>query len=86
VGALAVPYEAEILLVSDSGVVIRMDLADVRPLGRATQGVSLMRPGEGSSVVAVARVVEDDVDDAEDDERGDALAPVADPSDVVGDS
>jgi DNA gyrase subunit A len=84
VGALAVPYEAEILLVSDSGVVIRMDLADVRPLGRATQGVSLMKPGEGSSVVAVARVVEDDVDDVDDENGGDALAPGADPTDVVG--
>jgi DNA gyrase subunit A len=59
-GALVVPYEAEVLLVSDTGVIIRMNLADVRPVSRATQGVSLMKPGDGASVVAVALVVDDE--------------------------
>ena len=62
-GALVVPYEAEVLLVTDAGTLIRMGLADVRPMSRATQGVSLMRPDEGARVVAVALVVEDDVDE-----------------------
>jgi len=57
-GALVVPYEAEVLLVTDAGVVIRMDLADVRPMGRATQGVALMRADDESRVVGVARVEE----------------------------
>jgi DNA gyrase subunit A len=90
VGALAVPFEAEVLLVTDSGVVIRMDLVDVRPLGRATQGVSLMKPGEGSSVVAVARVVEDDVDgddvdgdDVDGDDPTDAAPTDAAPTDAA---
>jgi DNA gyrase subunit A len=61
-GALVVPYEAEILLVTDTGTLIRMDLADVRPLGRDTQGVSLMRPGEDARVIGVALVVDEDVD------------------------
>jgi DNA gyrase subunit A len=58
-GGLVVPYEAEILLVTDAGVVIRMDLADVRPMGRATQGVSLMRADDDSRVVGVATVVDE---------------------------
>jgi DNA gyrase subunit A len=58
-GALVVPYEAEVLLVTDHGTLIRMDLADVRPMGRATQGVSLMRPGDDARVVGVAMVVDD---------------------------
>jgi DNA gyrase subunit A len=58
-GGLVVPYEAEILLVTDAGTVIRMDLADVRPMGRATQGVSLMRADEDARVVGVATVVEE---------------------------
>jgi DNA gyrase subunit A len=62
-GALVVPYEADVLLVSDDGTLIRMSLADVRPMGRSTQGVSLMRPGEDANVVAVAAVVEEDLDD-----------------------
>jgi len=68
VGALVVPYEAEILIVSDTGTVIRMELADVAPKGRATQGVQVMRTGEGSSVVGVAPVVGEDDEDDEDDE------------------
>jgi len=58
-GGLVVPYEAEILLVTDAGTVIRMDLADVRPMGRATQGVSLMRADDDARVVGVATVVEE---------------------------
>jgi DNA gyrase subunit A len=71
VGALVVPYEAEILLVTGAGTLIRMDLADVRPLGRATQGVSLMRTSASATVAAVTLVVdndlEEDADGADDD-------------------
>ncbi len=77
-GALVVPYEAQVLLVSDTGTVIRMDLADVRPMSRATQGVSLMRPGEGANVVSLAVVVEDAVDDP--------LLPTDEPATVQGDT
>lgn len=59
-GALVVPYEAQIMLVTDSGTLIRMDLADVRPMGRTTQGVSLMRPDEGARVVAVSLIADGD--------------------------
>jgi DNA gyrase subunit A len=58
-GGLVVPYEAEVLLVTDAGTVIRMDLADVRPMGRATQGVSLMRADDDARVVGVATVVDE---------------------------
>jgi DNA gyrase subunit A len=78
VGALVVPYEAEVLLVTGTGTLIRMSLADVHPKNRATQGVSLMKPGEGSSVVGLALVVEDAIDD----EDIDLPAPVG--SEPVG--
>jgi DNA gyrase subunit A len=58
-GGLVVPYEAEVLLVTDAGTVIRMDLADVRPMGRATQGVALMRADDDARVVGVATVLDD---------------------------
>jgi len=63
IGALVVPYEAEVLLVTGAGTLIRMSLADVHPKGRSTQGVSLMKPGEGARVVGLALVVEDAIDD-----------------------
>jgi len=61
-GALVVPLEAEILLVSDTGTLIRMSIGNVRPMGRGTQGVSLMRTGADARVTGVALVVEDDED------------------------
>ena len=55
VGAKKVTGEEDILLVSDDGTIIRMECAGIPVLGRATQGVKLMRPAQGAHVVAVAR-------------------------------
>ncbi|HEY8350686.1 MAG TPA: DNA gyrase subunit A [Clostridia bacterium] len=50
-------YETdEIMLISSDGTLIRMKVADISILGRATQGVTLMRTSEGNSVVSVARI------------------------------
>jgi DNA gyrase subunit A len=64
-GALVVPYEADILLVTDAGTVIRMPVQDVKPTGRATQGVQVMRPGDGAAVVGLAMVVDEEDVEAE---------------------
>jgi DNA gyrase subunit A len=64
-GALVVPYEADILLVTDAGTVIRMPVQDVKPTGRATQGVQVMRPGDGATVVGLAMVVDEEDVEAE---------------------
>ena len=55
VGAKKVTGEEDILLVSDDGTIIRMEAGGISLLGRATQGVRLMRPVEGAHVVAMAR-------------------------------
>ena len=55
VGAKKVTGEEDILLVSDDGTIIRMEAGGISLLGRATQGVRLMRPAEGAHVVAMAR-------------------------------
>jgi DNA gyrase subunit A len=69
----------EILLVTEGGMLIRMTVAEVRRIGRATQGVRLIRLDEGDRLVSVARAEgasadqEDDVDseDAIDDTEQD---------------
>jgi DNA gyrase subunit A len=63
VGALVAAYEQEIFLVTDTGVIIRMDVKDIRPTGRSTQGVRVMKPGQGAKVASVAPVVGDDLDE-----------------------
>ena len=55
VGAKKVTGDEDILLVSDDGTIIRMEAGGISLLGRATQGVRLMRPAEGARVAAMAR-------------------------------
>jgi len=49
--------EEEVLMISSEGVMIRLKAGEISLIGRATQGVMLMKMGQGDHVVAVARVV-----------------------------
>jgi len=67
----AVRDDDELMLITAKGMMLRTDLTAVREIGRATQGVRLIRLDEGDSVVAVAKVAPED-----DEEAGDT-GPVA---------
>ncbi len=58
VGALVAAYEQEIFIVTDIGTIIRMDVKDIRPTGRSTQGVRVMKPSQGAKVASIAPVME----------------------------
>ena len=58
VGALVAGFEQEVFVVTDIGTIIRTDVKDIRPTGRATQGVRLMKPSQGAKVASLAPVVE----------------------------
>ena len=65
---LGVDEDEDILLITDEGTIIRMHVADIRESGRATQGVRLMRLGEDTKIVGVARAekeAEEEADEAE---------------------
>jgi len=57
----------ELMLISAKGIALRTDLSQLREIGRATQGVRLIRLEEGDNVVAVAKIARED-----DDESGEA--------------
>jgi DNA gyrase subunit A len=59
----------EVMLISRNGIVIRLSVENVAEIGRNTQGVRLMKPGEDDEVVSVARVV--NADDKEDEDGAD---------------
>ncbi|MEX2080814.1 MAG: DNA gyrase subunit A [Dehalococcoidia bacterium] len=48
--------EQELMLVSREGIVIRTTVDSISKLGRNTQGVTIMRVGEGDEVVAIAAI------------------------------
>jgi len=50
----------EVLLVTEGGMLIRMTVDEIRRIGRATQGVRLIRLDEGDRLVSVARAERDD--------------------------
>ena len=54
----------EIMLVSRQGIGIRMKCSDISIIGRATQGVRVMRLEEGDSLAAAAQIVVEDDDEA----------------------
>jgi DNA gyrase subunit A len=66
VGALIVGLDDELYAITSTGGVIRTSAREVRKAGRQTKGVRLMNLGESSTLLAVARNVEDDADDAVD--------------------
>ncbi|MDQ8034951.1 MAG: DNA gyrase C-terminal beta-propeller domain-containing protein, partial [Bordetella sp.] len=74
VGAVLVTPSDEIMLITTGGVLVRTRVSEIREMGRATQGVTLISVDDGSSLSGVRRVVESDADesaDAEDGEAGD---------------
>ncbi|MCX6282560.1 MAG: DNA gyrase subunit A [Bacteroidetes bacterium] len=46
----------DLMIINKSGIIIRMAIADLRIVGRATQGVRLIKINEGDAIAAVAKV------------------------------
>jgi DNA gyrase subunit A len=63
----------QVLLITEQGMIIRTNVADIRSIGRNTQGVRVINIDENDLVVAAVKLVDkDDGDDAE--EAGDEVA------------
>ena len=60
VAATLVHVEDEIMLITDRGVLVRTRVSEIREMGRATQGVTLIGLDQGSQLSGVQRIVEND--------------------------
>ncbi|MFM8624755.1 MAG: DNA gyrase subunit A [Betaproteobacteria bacterium] len=74
VAATLVHADDEIMLITDRGVLVRTRVGEIRELGRATQGVTLISLGDGSKLSGLQRIVEND---AQGDDAGEADTPEA---------
>ncbi|KAF1013065.1 MAG: DNA gyrase subunit A [Burkholderia sp.] len=78
VAATLVEPESEIMLITTAGVLIRTRVSEIREMGRATQGVTLINLGEGTKLSGLQQIAEADADseidtdDALESEGGDA--------------
>ncbi|WBY01029.1 DNA gyrase subunit A [Ramlibacter tataouinensis] len=60
VAATLVHADDEIMLITDRGVLVRTRVSEIRELGRATQGVTLIGLDDGSKLSGLQRIVEND--------------------------
>lgn len=74
VAAVLVDPTDHVMLIADNGVLIRTPVADIRELGRSTQGVTLINLDEGAKLSSIEKIVETDEEngDPEDGEETDA--------------
>ncbi|ALK88076.1 DNA gyrase subunit A [Limnohabitans sp. 63ED37-2] len=77
VAATLVQAEDEIMLITDTGVLVRTRVSEIREMGRATQGVTLIGLDEGAKLSGLQRIVENDANVSE-GEAGDADAAADD--------
>ena len=81
VGAVLVDDHDEVILISTGGVLIRTAVAQIREMGRSTQGVTLIALSEGEKLAGIARI-EDRAEDGngaggENGNGGSGAEPVA---------
>ena len=63
IGVKIVNDTDDVMLITDTGVVIRINVKDISVLGRNTQGVTLMRTSDGGKVVNMAKIPKEDETD-----------------------
>ena len=64
----------DLMIINKSGIAIRLAVENLRVMGRATQGVRLIKVRDGDAIAAVAKVMSDD-EDVELDEDGNKTIP-----------
>ncbi|MCX7271602.1 MAG: DNA gyrase subunit A [Burkholderiales bacterium] len=80
VAATLVHSDDDIMLITDRGVLVRTRVSEIREMGRATQGVTLIGLDEGSKLSGMQRIVENDAQGGADEagETGSEDAPADD--------
>lgn len=70
VAATLASSEDEVMLITDTGVLVRTRVAEIREMGRATQGVTLISLDAGAKLSGLQRIVENDAEEVEPPSEG----------------
>jgi len=65
IGAMVVNDNDEILLINSNGIIIRIKASEVSRLGRATQGVKIMKVNDDVNIITLAKVIKEDDEETE---------------------
>jgi DNA gyrase subunit A len=82
VAAVLVEEKDQIMLITTGGVLVRTRVSEIRIMGRATQGVTLINVDEGTVLSGVQRVIEAD-DDIELEVEGETGASAEQPTEPI---
>jgi DNA gyrase subunit A len=83
VAAALVSPEDQIMLITTGGILVRTRVSEIREMGRATQGVTLINVDEGTRLSGLQRIAESDSDDESEidgGDEGDEINGSADPT------
>ena len=84
VGAVLVDESDELILVSTGGILIRTKVAQIREMGRSTQGVSLINLDAGTKLAGIEKVLETEENGIEGEEVDDGVGAVGDDGGTEG--
>lgn len=76
VGALVIEPEEDVMVITESGKLVRVTAGDVRATGRNTKGVIFARPDAKDRIIAITRNNSDDTDDTDDTEGAEGVEGV----------
>ena len=81
-GVKVVQEDDDILIISDDGTIIRMAAADVNVYSRTAQGVRVMRVSEGTKVISLARVPQEEDKNQSEEAAEEATEPADAPAEA----
>ena len=81
-GVKVVREDDDILIISDDGTIIRMAAADVNVYSRTAQGVRVMRVSEGTKVISLARVPQEEDKNQTEEAAEETTEPADAPAEV----
>ncbi|MDP4301985.1 DNA gyrase subunit A [Leptothrix discophora] len=84
VAATLVRANDEIMLITDRGVLVRTRVSEIREMGRATQGVTLIALDEGAKLSGLQRIVENDANESSNDPASETGADAPNPDGDAG--
>lgn len=74
-GLKVIPADTDVMMITDSGIIIRVQAEEISKIGRATQGVRIMKlKDEKAKVVSIALTPHEEEDETEYDENGNPVA------------
>jgi len=77
VAATLVHADDDIMLITDRGVLVRTRVSEIREMGRATQGVTLIGLDEGAKLSGMQRIVENDAQASAEDDNDEGASDAA---------